>query len=361
MMMSNSRLHAGAKALVAGLALAALAAAPASAAVSAPTPAALAAAPASAAVSAPTPAAFGMTAVGSPGSIHLRGTAGRVLHGAVLLRNVSGHPVTVVLQRADIANASNGNANFVTTTISGSGVWLSLSAGHVRLAARSSRRVTYTVSIPAGVTGGSHYAGIVAFNAADLARPAIRGRSKGTSFTIYRISRQALALTIRLPGPLTRSLSLSSVKLSVGSSGAALVLGLLPGGTELTERAQVNLRVLRGTRTIFAYTGGLGQLFPGVGALNFRIPWQGLPTPGIYHVLGTISPEGSAVIKIDQTIAFTTAKAAQLKREMPPVAQAPGSGTPGWMWIALAVAVALLLALSVTVWRLARRPRRALA
>jgi hypothetical protein len=344
MMMMDSPLHAGAKALVATLALAAFAGAPALAA-----------------VSSPMPTAFGLTAVGSSGSIHLRGTAGRVLHGAVLLRNVSRRPVTVILQRADIINAGNGNASFVPTRISGSGGWLSLSAGRVRLAPRFSRRVAYTVSIPRWAAGGSHYAGIVAFDAANLARPAIRGKSKGTSFTIYRISREALPLTIRLPGPQTRSLSLSSVKLSVGSSGAAVALGLLPGGTDLTESAQVNLRVLRGTRTIFTYTGGLGQLFPGVGDLKFRIPWRGVPTPGAYHVLGTISPKGSAVINIDQTIALTAPEAVQLKRAMPPVAQAPGSGTPGWVWIALAVAVALLLALSLTVWRLVRRPPRALA
>ena len=78
-------------------------------------------------------------------------------------------------------------------------------------------------------------------------------------------------------------------------------------------------------------------------------------------MVGTISPKGSAVIKIDQTIAFTAAKAAQLKRETPLVAQAPGSGTPGWVWIALAAAAALLIALLVTVYRLSRRPRAAVA
>jgi hypothetical protein len=343
-MMMFTPLHAGAKALVATLTLAAIAGAPASAA-----------------VSSLMPTAFGLTAVGSPGSIHLRGTAGRVLRGAVLLRNLSGQPITVVLQRSDITNAANGNATFDTTKITGCGVWLRLSSGRVSVPPHSSRRVPYTVSVPAGATGGSHYAGIVAFNATNVARPAVRGKSNGTSFTIFRISREALPVTIRVPGPLTRSLSLTSVKLNAGSSGAALVLGLLPGGTELTERAEVKLRVLRGPRTIFTYTGGLGQLFPGVGGLSFRIPWRGLPRPGRYRVLGTIRPQGSAVINIDQTIGFTAAKAAQLARALPSVAQAPRSGTPAWMWIALAVAVALLLALLLTVWRLARRSRRAFA
>jgi bacteriorhodopsin len=78
-------------------------------------------------------------------------------------------------------------------------------------------------------------------------------------------------------------------------------------------------------------------------------------------VRGTIRPQGSAVINIDRTIRFNAAKAAQLARALPSVAQAPRSGTPTWMWVALAVAVALLLALLLTVWRLARPSRRAFA
>jgi hypothetical protein len=334
---------------LAALALAAFAAAPASAA-----------AP-SAAAGAPLATVFGLSAVGSVGSIHLRGTPGRVLHGAVRVRNLSRRPIVVILQRANLANAGNGNAEFLTTGISGTGGWLRLSAGKVSLAPLASRVIAYTVSIPAGTTGASHYAGIVAVNAADLITPATRRKSKAHTVTVYRVSRQALPLTIRLPGPLTRSLSLTSLKLTVAPAGASLVLGLAPGGTELTEGAQVNLRVLRGTRTIFASTAGLGQLFP-VGSLNYHIAWPGRPTTGAYQVVGTIRPQGSPVININRTIAFTAANATQLKREAPPVAQAPAqpSGTPGWVWIALGLGAAFLITLSIAVWKLARRPRVAL-
>jgi len=201
-MTGNSRRRGGATALLAALALAAFAPAPASAA----------AAPAAA------PAAFGLSAIGSTGSIHLRGAPGRVLHGAVRVRNLSGRPIVVILQPAAIANAANGNAAFLTTPISGAGRWLQLSAGRVPLAPHAARVITYTVSIPAGTTGASDYAGIVAVNAADLITPAIRRQSNGRSVTVYRVSRQALPLTIRLPGPLTRSLSLTSVRLTVASS-----------------------------------------------------------------------------------------------------------------------------------------------
>jgi hypothetical protein len=302
-----------------------------------------------------------MSAVGSNGAVRLHGDPGRVLHGAVLLRDLSRHPVTVILQRADIENAGNGNANYVTTPLSGAGLWLRISETRVHLAPHTSRQVAYTVRIRATATGASHYAGIVAINAAELSHPVVRGKSKGHAFVFYRISRQALPLTIRLPGPLSRSLALRSVKLSVASSGASLVLWLLPGGTVLTEAAKVKLRVLRGTHTILRSATGLGQLFP-VGGLNYRIAWPGRPTPGTYRVVGTISPQGLRAIHIKRTIKLTSDNAKQPKRVTPAADQASvASGTPGWVWIALTVAVLLLIAVPVGVWKLARQPAKAAA
>ena len=343
MIMLSSRLHAGAKALPAALALAAMAAAPASAA--APSP---------------SPVAFALSPVGTTGSMTLSGTPGGVLDSAVNVRNLTSRRITVVLQRADIENASNGGADYVTTRLHSAGLWLALGTGTVRLAPYASRRIAFTVHIPRLATGASHYAGIVAINAADLGTHASRIKSKAPTFTFFRISRQALPLTVHLPGRLSRSLSLRYAKLIAEPIGAGLVLGLLPGGSELTQGARLELRVLRGARTILTYASTLGQLFPGAG-LDYRIPWPGHPTPGPYHLLGTISPQGSASISIDQTIEYSAAKASRLASETPPVAHASTSSAPGWIWIVLAVGAAILIALSLVIFNLLRRSRTALA
>jgi hypothetical protein len=332
------RLHGGATALAGALALTALSAASASAA-------------------APSAVHFLVSPVGSTSSITLHGAAGRVLHGAVQVRNLSRRPTSVVLQPADIQNSSNGDADYVTTHPQQVGRWLHLARHKVRLGPHGARQITFAVRIPRRVTGGAHYSGIVAVNAADLAHHAAHNKSGKPGFTFYRISRQAIPVTIHLPGRLTRSLSLTSVKLIAEPIGAGLVLGLLPGGTELTEAAPVTLRVTRGARTILKSNGTLGQLFPG-SALNYRIAWPGRPTPGSYHVVGQIRPVGSPVINIDQTIVFSAAKAKQLTQETPPVAGAPASGSamPTWVWGALAAAAAGLGGLSFAVVKLARRP-----
>jgi hypothetical protein len=331
--------RAGAVALMAASALAASAASPALAA---------------AAVS-PTSAAFVLSPVGSSDAMLLHGTAGEMLDGAVSVRSVSNQPVTVILQPADIRNASTGNADYVTSSVSQTGRWLHLAASTVRLAPHATQRVAFTVTIPAGTTGASHYAGIVAIDAADLAPATPRKKATGTSFTFHRVSRQALPITIRLPGPLTRSLTSRFAKLIVEPVGASLELGLLPGGSELIESAQINVSIMRGSHTVFTYTSGLGQLFPDT-PLNYRVPWQGTPTTGTYRVVGVFRPKDAAAVNIDTTVNFTDANAATLKRVTPPVAGAPSTGLPIWVWIALAAAAALLIALLVTVYKLSRRP-----
>jgi hypothetical protein len=343
--MTITRPHAGALALLASLALAAIAAAPAAAAP-----------PAS------SPATFALTPVGRPGALLLHGAAGRVLHGAVDVRNVSGHRVTVVLRPADIRTASNGNADYVTAPLSLAGRWLRLAATTVGLAPHAVRQVAFTLSIPKGTRGASHYAGIVAVDAAELARPA-RKVSTDKAFSFSFVDRQALPLTIRLPGPLSRSLALRSLAITVEPAGAGLVLGLVPGGSDLIGSARVSLRVLRGSRTVLTDNSTLGQLFPG-SRLDLRIPWVGRPTKGSYRVVGVIRPVGAAPIYIDQTIGFSPAKASEFARETTPAATAPVATPPSmplWVWMALGLSASLLAVLLFLVWKLRRRPAEQVA
>jgi hypothetical protein len=343
-MTSARRLDVGTVALLASLALAAFAAAPATAA---PAPA-------------PKGPAFALSASGGSAKNLLRGRPGRVLHGAVTVSNVARHRITIRLQPADIRNATNGNADYITTRLSQAGRWLRLWTRTVRLAADSSRRIAYTVRIPRSARGASHYAGIVAIDAAELAaaKPP-RPRAKGAGFTISRINRQALPITIRLPGPLMRKLTLRSVKLDVSAAGAGLVLELLPRGTVLMQNATVRLRVSRGRKTILRNASALGQLIPG-SRLGYRIAWNGRPTKGSYLVRGVIRPRGAAPVYINQTINFTPAKVDELERETPPVVQpawATDASLPTWVWLALTGGGALLLVLLLAIWRLARRAR----
>ncbi|MDA0179659.1 hypothetical protein OJ997_05080 [Solirubrobacter phytolaccae] len=316
--------HVGTAAATAVLALVAIAAAPAAAA--------------------PAKPAFALTVSDTGSGKLVRGTPGRVVRGAVVVRSLSSRAVTVKLQAADIGAASNGNAAYKTSRLKGAGRWLRLATHTVRLQPNAVQTVTYTLSIPSTARRASYYAGIVGVNAAELAA-ARRKPSQKKAFNFSNVNRQALPITVRLPGRLYRRLTLRSVTIKVEPAGAGLVLALRPGGTQLITSASVNLTVSRGAKTVITHASTLGQLFPGEG-LNFRIPWTGRPTEGDYRVKGVIRPKLAKPIFIDQTVTFTPKKAAEAEAETTPIAST--GGTPGWVWVALALGAALVLALLVT-------------
>jgi hypothetical protein len=295
-------------------------------------------------------------ALSSPegGALSIKATPGETRKGAVVLRSRSSRPVTVLLQAADVRTGSTGNAGYITERPSATGRWVDLAATEVRLKPGATRKVAFTVRVPAGASGASHYAGIVAVDAAEVATAEAAKKLRGKKFTIARINRQALPITVRLPGPLSRSLSLDSANIAVASAGAGLMLKLLPGGTQLISSAEVDVRVMRGDKTILHSNAKIGQLFPG-SAANYRIPWTGRPTTGDYRIVGEVRPVGAAVIPINQTIKFTAKEADELKRITPPVAAIPGDGLPMWVWLAFAGGALLLLSLLFTIWKLARR------
>ena len=112
-----------------------------------------------AAPAAPKAATFALTAASQSGALRLRSAAGYTVRGAVIVRNVSRRRITVRLQRADIRNAANGNADYATTQLSAAGRWVSLAATTVRLAPNGARRISFSVRIPARARAASHYAG----------------------------------------------------------------------------------------------------------------------------------------------------------------------------------------------------------
>ncbi len=335
--MSTGRVRCGIVALTATLALAAIGTAPSRARAAAT-------------------AHFALTLVGGGEAQLLHGTPGSVVHGAVNVRNLSAEEVTVALQPADIRTGANGYADYQTTNLALAGRWITLEANSVRLAPHAGGEVAFAVAIPRSTQGASHYAGIVAIDQAELAAAATKaspGSSPKGHVTIHHIDREAVPLVIRIPGPLIRSLALHTAQLGVQAGSAVLTLGMLPGGTDLIQKATIDLRVVRGSDTIFRYSGVIGQIFPGSG-LNYAIHWKGKPTTGSYQVVGVIRPEGAPAVNVDRTVQFTSAKAVQLERETPPVAAAPTS-IPWWVWLALTAAGVALLGMSAALWRSSRR------
>jgi hypothetical protein len=315
--------------------------------------AAFAAAPAGAAAPPAKQPTFALAASGSSGALLMRGTPGADLDGALAVRNLAGHPVMVRLQPADIRNATNGNADYVTSKLAGDGRWLRLQTATVRLAVGATERVKYTVSVPRNASGASHYAGIVGVDLADLApEPAKAKRGGKPSVSCERVNRLAVPITVRLPGPREHRLALRSAGIEAVPAGAGLILGLRPEGSELIPQTEVELEVTRGRRVILTHDATLGQLFPDA-PLDYRIPWEGRPTEGEYRVVGELRPQGAPAVVIDRTITFTSDVADELESKAVPGADV--QGLPLWMAIALGCAGALVIVSLVAVLRMKRR------
>ncbi len=142
-------------------------------------------APGASAASAPSSraAAVSLSAVGAGGGLLLEGSPGSVLGGAVRVQNLSGEPVTVVLQAADIRTAANGNADYVTRGLSQAVRWVSLGSSAVDLAPHEQREVQFTLTVPARESG-SHYRASspsTRLNSRAPASPAARAASSPSS------------------------------------------------------------------------------------------------------------------------------------------------------------------------------------
>ena len=315
--------------------------------------AALAATPAGAAAPSPKQPTFALAASGASGALSLRGTPGADLAGAVEVRNLTARPVTVRLQPADIRNATNGNADYVTARLAGNGRWLRLQTATVRLAPRATERVRLTVRVPRSASAASHYLGVVGVDLADLRPTRVRAKRRaGPSFSFERVNRFAVPITVRIGDPNGHRLALLSARIEVVPAGAGLILGLLPEGTDLIPKTDVDLEVTRDHKVILTHRVTLGQLFPGA-PLDYRIPWEGRPTAGRYRVVGELRPQGAPAVAIDRVVVVTPDVADELESEAAPAA--PGRGTPLWMAIVLGCAGALVVVSLLAVMRMKRR------
>lgn len=109
---------------------------------------------------------------------------------------------------------------YVTARLSSTGRWVKLAAAAVQLPPKASRRIAFSVRIPAQARGASHYAGIVALDADDVAGAARDKTRPAKTFTISRISRVGVADADRR-GSAPIALSLAFWRFARRAHGAA--------------------------------------------------------------------------------------------------------------------------------------------
>ncbi|MCW3003254.1 MAG: putative protein of unknown function cell surface [Conexibacter sp.] len=317
--------------------------------------AASAAASAPAAAATPKPpiaAGFSIVAVGQPSFFRFTARPGAVVTGLVRVRNLKASLLVVRLTPADLTTADTGGVSFPQSRPRTIGAWVRLHHTTVRLRPHSSALVRFRARVPATITGGEHYAGIVAVDAAQAKSAGAPSHKRGVS--VRHLTRLALPIKVTTPGALVHHLTLSGIGFGVDATGSKLRLALRNDGSIITRATSIHLKVSRSGRTIFSIKERLADFIPQT-AISFPVAWQGRLERGTYDVTGVIQPRHGPPIRVDQHITFTPKLGRQLKEQAGQTTAVGDDGPPLLMWLALAGALALAVAAATGYLRLRHR------
>ncbi|MDX6671178.1 MAG: hypothetical protein QOI91_1541 [Solirubrobacteraceae bacterium] len=314
---------------------------------------AAASAPAGAATARPPIAAgFSIVAVGQPSYFRFTARPGAVVTGLVRVRNLKARSLVVRLTPADLTTADSGGVSFPQSRPRTTGAWVTLQHATVRLRAHSSALVRFRARVPATITGGEHYAGIVAVDVAQARAARAPSHKRGVS--VRHLTRLALPIKVTTPGPLLHHLALSGIGFGVDAAGSKLRLALRNDGSVITRATRIHLKVSRSGRTLFAVNERLADFIPQT-AISFPVAWRGALKRGTYAVTGVIQPRHGPPIRVDQHITFTPKLGRQLKEQAGETTAAGDTGPPLLMWLALAGALAVATAAATGYLRLRHR------
>jgi hypothetical protein len=293
------------------------------------------------------PLGFGIAPTGTSGPYFvLHAARGAMVTGRLLVFNVTRHPLTVVLRPADANTAATGGADFGTHPPSGDGAWLSLVERVVPLAPSAREEIPFTARIPAGALAGEHFAGITAYNAAALALLHRQQHSPAAQrFSIHAITRLAVAVEFKVPGPTHAALQAGPPAFSAEPSGTSVTLPVHNTGNLLIPGTTGDLTLTQGSRVLRHMPVLLTSFIPRT-QIVIPVPLTGAPVEGPYRLRGVLRPQNASPVQIDSLVTFGSSQAKAVQQATGQKA-IPSASIPAWI-VAL-LGVALLVALLAVV------------
>jgi hypothetical protein len=217
--------------------------------------------------------------------------AGRSLHGAAVVMNLTSKPQAVRLSAADATTTADGVFTLAAdgAPSRGVGAWTRPDVSRLVLAPGEQRRVGYRMRVPAGAEPGDYAGGLIV----QSDRPARATRSGGVSIQI--VERVGMRIYHRVPGRRDGTVAVEGLSAStVGAGGVRGLLGLADAvgvrfrvadtGNLHYDRLSGRVELLDGTRVLTARPLDLGTILPGQRRdVAVRLPLGGWST-GRYHV-----------------------------------------------------------------------------
>ncbi|MEN8655657.1 hypothetical protein ABCR94_35065 [Streptomyces sp. 21So2-11] len=205
---------------------------------------------------------------------YLEGAAGTVLQDRVSLANPGSEPRTVRLRGADAYNARGGAfAVREKQRSTGTGAWIALAAGQVKIPPRTRAEVPFSVTVPPGATPGDHPGAIV-----------VTGGGREVGVRIH----------LRVSGPTLAALTVEDVTVGERGDGAIVRYALVNrGNTTLTPRLALRADGLFGELLRRDARALPVELLPGR-RVELTEPWPDVPTLDRAEVRLTVTAAGGA-------------------------------------------------------------------
>jgi hypothetical protein len=311
-----------------------------------------------AAAAAPAPV-FGLRAVGNPklGYFVYDLAAGATTTGAVIVSNTGNGAGTVKLYSADGSTGQTTGTVYLTDKKpTGAGAWVTLAQPSVQLAPGEIKRVSFTVTPPAGAAPGEWVAGIVAETATS---PATKRSSRKAGVQIRIRNQTIVAVQVDVPGTRDASFTIGGAKTG-GQRGFQQVLVHFSNTGNVLSKPTGSVTILRAGKPLQRLPFAMDTFLPQT-EVDYPLLLKHALAPGEYETrvaLSFATPEGGRKsISASPPLSVSSEDVKQVFTSAAPTQQAgvvadAGSSRP-WALIAGAVALALLLLLAI--WLLRRR------
>ncbi len=227
--------------------------------------------------------------------------------------------------------------------------WIRLQRTRVQVPGQGVVQVPFSARVPRGVRSGDHLAGILAYGQSP------RPTRRHSRFRLRFVSRLAIAVQVRVPGPRRTVLDFRGASINVVPAGAFLGLKLADTGNTLIPTTSGRLSVFKGSRRLFSSRIRIDSFVPLTG-ITYPLPWPGRPVEGKYRVVGHLDPKGGRRIRIDETVDFAKKRIREFRRETGRQAVEQHGYSPGFILLLFIIAAALV-AVGVALGRARSRQR----
>lgn len=228
-------------------------------------------------------AALTATAVGQNGGyfdLTLRSGASRQL--AIAFGNPGAAPATARTYVADVYTIINGGfgARPAGAPRTGASRWIAYPASTVTVPAGRQDTRTFTVSVPAGTGPGEYISSVVLESNVGAAGTGQVG--------LRQVVRHAIAVAVRVPGPLRPALTIGAARYSVVAGHSVVDVAVRnTGNARLHPAGQLSLHNAAG-RQVWRCTVTMDTFFPGTGT-RVEVSLARLLPPGRYTVALTLA------------------------------------------------------------------------